>query len=270
MKKSILLTSVILLLAACAKPSTQSPYLDRAAIDQETAYQRGQTGAPATKLDAPVTMDELQAMKSRLGAHASRVREAGQNLCRNMGRDPATCIYSFEVKIDKNLNAYADGSKIYVTPAMMRFASDDDTLGMVLSHEYAHNMMGHIDSQKTNAMAGMAIGTLADMLASSQGYSTGGNLGQLGANTGIRVFSPDFEQEADYVGMYIMALAGYDIDRAADLWRRMTQADPEGAFMGGTHPTNPHRYVLLTQTKNEIVDKVRRNVLLAPNLAPKR
>ncbi len=268
MRPIALILPILLLLAACDKPTTMAPRLDQRAVEEETLSQR-QIAQATTKYNTPVTIPELDAMKARLQQHGTRVRDAGQNLCRNMGREPSSCTYPFEIKVDDALNAYADGKTIYVTPAMMRFASEDEMLGIVLSHEYAHNLMGHIDSRKRNVMAGMAVGSIADILAQSQGISTGGKLGEMGGGLAMRSFSPDFEQEADYVGMYIMALAGYDITKAADLWRRMTASDPNGAFLDGTHPSNPKRYVLLNHTRDEIIDKVRRNVLLTPNQRPK-
>lgn len=37
------------------------------------------------------------------------------------------------------------------------------------------------------------------------------------------------ESEADYIGLYVMAKAGYDIRKAPDFWGRMQLATEEGA-----------------------------------------
>ncbi len=261
MARNILVCSLIFLLAACAKPVTQAPQYTQQDIQMETAVQKQLIEQGERIRKTPFTQAELQNMSNRLKAHATRITQAGQNLCRNMGRDPKSCTYSFALRKDDNLNAYADGKGIYVTAQMMRFAQDDDMLGMVLSHEYAHNIMGHIDAKKQNIMAGMLLGAAVDAIA-----KTGGQFSKLGAQGGSRAFSPDFENEADYVGLYVMALAGYDIAKAGDLWRHMSVADPRGAFLTGTHPANPQRYVVINHTKNEIVNKVRNNVLLTPNI----
>lgn len=266
----LLLLAGAALLAACAKPTTMRPQLDSASVAQETAYQKGQLqnlGAQIRK--TPYTQQEISLMKQRLAKQGERVRQAGMKLCDYMGRDPDSCRFTFELEPKDVVNAYADGSKIVVTPAMMRFAQSEDWLGIVLSHEYAHNVMGHINAKMKNATAGMLAGTLADLLARSQGIDTGGQLGQLGAQGGSDAFSPEFEEEADYVGMYIMAIAGYDITQAAELWRAMTVSDPQGAFLRGSHPANPERYVLLNRTKDEIIQKVKNKQLLAPNIRKK-
>lgn len=262
--------ALLMCLSACAQPTTQTPYFDQGAVAQEAAVQRAYAQRGQEILNKPYTAEELAKMEKRLASHAVRITKAGQQLCEQMGRNPASCTYTLRLSTDdhKNLNAYANGTEIFVTPPMMRFANSEDKLGTVLSHEYAHNIMGHVDAKKRNAMAGFAVGTLADMLAASQGYNTGGALSNLGVDQGIRAFSPDFEREADYVGLYVMALAGYDIAEAPKLWRDMTAADPEGAFLTGSHPSNPERYILLDHTKNEIVGKVRTGQMLVPNARP--
>jgi predicted Zn-dependent protease len=257
-------------LAGCAQPTTQTPYFDPGAVAQEEAVQRAYAERGQEIRNTPYTEQELAQMEQRLATLAPRIVKAGQTLCGNMGRDPQSCTYTIRLSTDdhKNLNAYANGTEIFVTPPMMRFANTNDKLGTVLSHEYAHNIMGHVQAKQRNAMAGLALGTIADMIASSQGYNTGGALSNLGVDQGIRAFSPDFEREADYVGLYVMALAGFDIAEAPKLWRDMTAADPEGAFLTGSHPSNPERYILLDHTKNEIVQKVKAGQMLVPNVRP--
>ena len=66
---------------------------------------------------------------------------------------------------------------------------------------------------------------------------------------GILPFSRSHETEADKIGLYLTAIAGYNPDEAAELWKRMAaasggQAPPE--FMS-THPSNQTRINNLTQ-----------------------
>ena len=48
--------------------------------------------------------------------------------------------------------------------------------------------------------------------------NTKGAFTKTAAKRAQNAYSPEFEAEADYVGLYILARAGYNIDRAPDAW----------------------------------------------------
>ncbi|TYA90289.1 M48 family metalloprotease, partial [Seonamhaeicola marinus] len=66
----------------------------------------------------------------------------------------------------------------------------------------------------------------------------------VGSQVGVMLpFSRSHETEADKIGIYLMAIAGYTPDEASLLWERMKansggQAPPE---MLSTHPSNDSR-----------------------------
>lgn len=264
----ISMTASLLMLAGCTKPTTDRPQIDEESLSEETAEQKRILQSEAKKIsEKPVTNTELVAMEKRLQRIAPRITKAGMAMCSDIGRDPQSCIYDYQLKNEENLNAYADGNSIFVTPIMMRFAGTDNELSVVLGHEYAHNLMGHIASKKTNFMAGMGIGFALDMLAThALGVNTGGQISKMGASAGGNAYSPSFESEADYVGMYVTARAGYDTSNAHNFWRKMTIASPDGAFTTSTHPANPDRSVMLQKSRTEILAKKKANQKLIPNI----
>lgn len=165
------------------------------------------------------------------------------------------CLYNAVAIKDDVLNAYADGKNVVITSSMLRFTGTDDELAVVVAHEIAHNAMGHIDAKKKNATFGAILGAIVDIAAASQGVNTGGDFTNLGAEFGAMSFSQDFEREADYVGMYLLARADRPIAKAPDFWRRMAQESPGSIKFASSHPTTAERFVRLEGAVAEIERK---------------
>ncbi|MEW6353477.1 MAG: M48 family metallopeptidase [Pseudomonadota bacterium] len=172
-----------------------------------------------------------------------------------------TCDYPVILGGDDALNAYADGQRIVILKGLMRFFSNDNEIAMIVAHELAHNVMKHIDAQRTNYM----IGSIFDILAAAYGVNTQGLFGNAAALT----YSKEFEAEADYVGLYIMARAGLPIDDTPHIWRRMAAEHPTAIGKAGltaSHPATPERFVGMEKAIQEIKDKQAKNLPLTPEL----
>ena len=76
----------------------------------------------------------------------------------------------------------------------------------------------------------------------------------------------DFEKEADYVGAYYVARAGYNVVGAERLWRAFAQEDPKQMVYAGLHPTSPERFVQMQKTNEEILRKRQLNQSLTPEM----
>lgn len=181
---------------------------------------------------------------------------------RIMAVKPAvSCDYSLVLTADTEVNAYADGNTIYVNQGIVDLAKTDDELAMVIGHELAHNTLGHISKKMANATMGMMMGGILDALA-----GTYGTFQDMGQQIGGQAFSPDFEREADYLGLYMTALAGYDYKASPMLWRRMARLSQKSISMTSSHPPTAERYVALEQTASEISDKLSKGLPLTPNI----
>ena len=177
------------------------------------------------------------------------------------------CDFPSSVEKNSAINAYADGDQIVVQTGMLEFVHSDEELATVLSHELSHNILGHIAKGRQNAMIGGALGLAADILvAATTGINPG--LTRAGAARGAAAYSVQFEQEADYEGLYVMQHAGYAIDNAPNLWRRMAAELPESITIRTSHPTSPERFVALNSTISEIKSKQEQHLAMLPNLAP--
>jgi beta-barrel assembly-enhancing protease len=173
------------------------------------------------------------------------------------------CAYGTVVVNTGELNAFADGKRIYVTSTMMRFASDEE-LRVVIAHEFAHNAMEHLKAKEQNSLFGGLLGAIADVFMATQGVNTGGYYTSQSAKLGAQAFSQDFEREADYVGLYAMAVSGAPLDAAPRFWRHMAQADPKSIQLAHTHPTTAERFVRMEYSIREIENKRARQLALVP------
>ena len=171
------------------------------------------------------------------------------------------CNYPILLVQNDSVNAFANGSQIGITTGMIRFAQKDEQLGLVIAHELGHNIMDHISKLRTNSL----LGTIVDLAAAYYGVNTQGVFGQAGA----RMYSQEFEAEADYVGIYYMERAGYSIDNVADFWRYMAVEHPGSINQShaSTHPATPERFLEINAAIEEIKEKKRLNQQLIPNVS---
>ena len=169
------------------------------------------------------------------------------------------CDYPIEVLTEDAVNAYADGKKIFITSGMMRFAETDNELATVIGHELGHNQMGHMKKKQGNQLIGILMGAL---ITAATGVDVTNTVGNIGAGA----FSQEFEAEADYVGMYHSARAGYDVSDSPNFWRRMGAEHPKSISHGVTHPNTADRFLALDATAQEIMEKKESNQELIANL----
>lgn len=191
----------------------------------------------------------------------------GRNILQLAGPQPRTvsftpvraCDFSLRVINNPAINAFADGQRVAITEGMMRFAGNDQELGLVISHEIAHNLMDHIRKQYGNAIMGAFIDRV---ISGAIGIDTQG----AASEAALRAFGREFEAEADYVGLYLMARSGREIQGAQNFWRRMATVSPGAITLATSHPATPDRFLAIESTIREIEDKKRRGRALTPNL----
>lgn len=88
------------------------------------------------------------------------------------------------------------------------------------------------------------------------------------AKIGASAYSQEFEAEADYVGLYLMANAGLPISDAPSFWRRMAAANPKSikANHSSSHPSTSYRMVALEEAVREIQGKIDSGESLTPTM----
>ncbi|MFQ5444147.1 MAG: M48 family metalloprotease [Nitrospinales bacterium] len=171
------------------------------------------------------------------------------------------CDYQVKMLNQDVVNAFADGNNIVLFRGMMRFVEDDIELGFIVSHELAHNTQKHIHAKMANAFSGWILDLAIAVLT---GVNTHGLFSKLAANA----YSKGFEAEADYVGLYMMALSDMDIEKAPNFWRRMAASFPESINTNHTasHPPTPERFLALEKAVKEIHQKIANGLPLRPEM----
>lgn len=161
-----------------------------------------------------------------------------------------------------DINAFADGERVIVTRGLLRFAGEDAELAQVIAHEVAHNALDHMGEAKIGA----GVGFVLDLVFMG---ATGADSGGLFQSLGAGIASTGNEAEADYVGLYLMARAGYPVQGAAELWRRLAVESPDSIdsrFMA-SHPSTPERFLSIDQASQEIELKRRLGLPMLPGEA---
>lgn len=147
---------------------------------------------------------------------------------------------------DETANAFAlPGGKIGVHTGLLKIANSPDQLAAVIGHEIAHVRENHSNervSQTTFLEQGLG---LVQALANPQS-PLGQQLMQLlglGAQFGITLpYSRKHETEADQVGLFLMAKAGFDPRESVKLWENMGQGGGEAPpEFFSTHPSHVTR-----------------------------
>lgn len=120
------------------------------------------------------------------------------------------------------INAHARYGDISVSRALVDLARGDDRLALVVAHELAHLLLGH---PSRSALS------LAPETVRSE------------------------EREADRLGLYLAARAGYDPRAALGLWDDLLAAEPRLLGPGRGHPALPERHAAMLDTCREIEAK---------------
>jgi len=178
---------------------------------------------------------------------AVTLKRGEQTLAINVTPQPA-CAFRLLVFNSDSVNAFADGKNLAITRGMLRFA-DDVGLNTVLTHEIAHNIMHHSDARSRNGLLGFFV----DLFALFHGINTRGGF----QGAGTYAYSQAFESEADYVSLYVLALAKQPIENVPHFWRKMAAIHPGNIEDNHTktHPATARRFLALAKAVEEVQQK---------------
>ncbi|MCL7940469.1 M48 family metallopeptidase [Halomonas sp. ATCH28] len=242
------------LLAGCEKTPTGRSQL--ALVPESLMAQMGKDTFGQLLRRQPVSRDA--AVNRQVQCVAREVAAAAEAIYPGADLPESWEVVVFE---DPSPNAFAlPGGRIGVHTGLLRVAENPAQLAAVIGHEVAHVLADHGNERLTQQL-GIKAGLLLVGLLGE------GDLGQqqlmqalgLGARLGISLpFSRAHEEEADLMGVAIMARAGFDPQQSVALWRNMAAAGggqpPE--FLS-THPAHGSRIEALQQAMEEVVSTYR-------------
>ncbi|MDF9829079.1 M48 family metallopeptidase [Parabacteroides sp. PF5-6] len=159
----------------------------------------------------------------------------------------ANFAWEFNLVNDAQVNAFCmPGGKIVVYEGLMKIVASDDELAVVMGHEVAHAVAKHSNermSQQVLTQYGAAILSTAVSNKSAAIQNVAGTVYGLGSEIGVTLpFSRKHETEADYMGLVLMTMAGYNPNAAVGFWQKMAAGNAGGTpeFLS-THPSDSRR-----------------------------
>ncbi|MCM8775515.1 MAG: M48 family metalloprotease [Candidatus Omnitrophica bacterium] len=215
----------------------------------------------------PVTGQEVQAKRAELEMKAvayrnlqtRRIEAIVNRLISFMLPEEQEKVGKLRVKILElaDINARASWNELSVTYGMIRFTESDDEMAVVIAHELAHMVRGHIGKSLATNTLSAAVGAAAqvalDRLTQSSGL--GSSVGHVISQGVSGTFSRDFEREADYYGLRYCYVAGFDILKGSKIWERLSIEAPQTmtANFLSSHPSSPERLIRAEKTFEELL-----------------
>ncbi len=214
----------LVLVALAVSTCTTAPYTKRSQLILISEQQEIALGADAYRQvlrKEPVTYDPR---------YLAPVRSVGERIAQVAGKSGYQ--WEFAVIEKDEANAFAlPGGKVAVYTGIFPIAQDTAGLAAVIGHEVGHALARHAAERISQGFLLELFATGAQIALGQQTPATRqAILAALGLGTQVGVllpFSRKQEAEADYVGLMLMAKAGYPPQAAVEVWERFSRSDKE-------------------------------------------
>lgn len=162
--------------------------------------------------------------------------------------------WEFQLVESTEVNAFClPNGKIVFYEGIMSYANTPDYIAVVMGHEIAHAIAKHGNERMSQESIVNLLGSAASEAIGAKKGATAQNIFNIGFGVGSQVgvllpYSRKHEYEADKIGVYIMKLAGYDINAAPEFWEKMMEGGSSSAtdFLS-THPSDAKRVAALKE-----------------------
>jgi predicted Zn-dependent protease len=155
--------------------------------------------------------------------------------------------WQYNVIVSDELNAWCmPGGQIAFYEGIIPVCQDDNGVAVVMGHEIAHAIAKHGNERMSQQLI-IQLGGVALSEALKTQKETAQQLALLAFGVGTQLgitlpYSRAHEAEADELGLYFMAMAGYDPQKAPVFWERMqSQSTGRMPEFLSTHPDPANR-----------------------------
>jgi metalloendopeptidase OMA1, mitochondrial len=155
--------------------------------------------------------------------------------------------WEFKVLQSKEVNAFClPGGKVAVYTGMMPKFKNEAEMACVVAHEIGHALARHGGER----LSWGYVNTACTLGVSEFFGETAADVFGVGSQYGVMLpFSRTHENEADLIGLYLMAKAGYEPRAAVDFWSRFGTGN--GFDFASTHPSDAKRVANLSAHQAE-------------------
>ena len=154
--------------------------------------------------------------------------------------------WEFNVLESDTVNAFClPGGKVAVYTGMMRKFSNEAELACVVAHEVGHAIARHGGERSSWSQ----LQSLGMSGVAAYGNETAQTIYGIGTEYGLMLpYSRKHENEADLIGLYLMAKAGYDPQAAVDFWKKFDTGNSSKLDeLLSTHPCDATRVANLSE-----------------------
>lgn len=156
--------------------------------------------------------------------------------------------YVGEFNLVNNADANAwclPGGKVVVYTGILPLTLNDTALAVVMGHEIAHAVAKHGNERMSQQLLAQYGGAALSVVLSQKPAETQqlfGTLYGISTTLGTLAYSRKQENEADEMGLYFTAMAGYNPTAAIAFWQRMAaQGGSKPPVLLSTHPSDEDR-----------------------------
>lgn len=179
------------------------------------------------------------------GAEFQNLKSISRNLVSRLAK-PRGFNYKIYFIDDPMLNAMTAGGYIFFFKGMYDFCNTNSEIAAIISHEIAHNELGHLTLDMKKQKAASEWGILGEIVLGIDNATT-------------QSFNQKQESEADLFGMDLVYPTSFRNCDAITLWKRMSQNENEFDILDNFFRSHPYSKNRSNCIRNHLTSNYNKN-----------